>query len=163
MKRTWCVLLLTVAASVSGKSQNPVQWTATSNIPAVRAGAKFTARVSARIEAGWHIYSITQGPGGPVPTEITVVPKQPFTLDGFVIGPLPHSSYDENFQIQTDTYSKVAAFKVPVIADTKAPAGANALAIDVRFQACNDRQCLPAKTVHHTAPVRITTTSNKTR
>lgn len=156
MKKRLCVLpVLLAAAIVANCQENPVAWSASCPVGVVHPGQKFSAKVSARITSGWHIYSITQAPGGPTPTEITLAARQPFTLSGFVIGPLPHSSYDENFQLETDTYERTAAFKVPIAVAAKAPSGANAVAIDVRFQACNDRNCLPAKTVHLSAPVRI--------
>jgi len=156
MKKTLCALLVLLASAIVANCQeNPVVWSATCPVGVVHPGQKFTAKVSARIAPGWHIYSITQAPGGPTPTEITLAARQPFTLSGFVIGPLPHSSYDENFQLETDTYERTAAFKVPIAVAAKAPSGASAVAIDVRFQACNDRNCLPAKTIHLSAAVRI--------
>ncbi len=154
-KRLYVLLVLLVAAIVANCQENPVAWSATCPVGVVHPGQKFAAKVSARITPGWHIYSITQAPGGPVPTEIALAARQPFTLSGFVIGPLPHSSYDENFQLETDTYEQTAAFKVPIIVAAKAPSGANAVAMDVRFQACNERTCLPARTVHLSVPLRI--------
>jgi thiol:disulfide interchange protein DsbD len=156
MKKTYCVLFMLLASAVAANCQeNPVMWKASCPTATVHPGQKFTAKVSARISPGWHIYSITQAPGGPTPTEITVVAKQPFTLDGFVIGPLPQSSYDANFQLETETYEQTASFKVPLAAASQVPAGVKAVAIDVRFQACNERSCLPAKTVHLSAPVAV--------
>jgi len=149
------MFLLSALAVAANAQENPVAWSAICSAKSVHPGQKFSAKVSAQITSGWHIYSITQAPGGPTPTEITLAAKQPFTLSGFVIGPLPHSSYDENFQLETDTYERTAAFKVPIAVAAKAPSGASAVAIDVRFQACNDRNCLPAKTIHLSAAVRI--------
>ena len=148
------VLLLTAVAAANSQ-ENAVTWSALGPVEVVHQGQKFTAKVSARISPGWHIYSITQAPGGPVPTTIMLPGKQPFTLDGFVIGPLPHSGYDPNFQIQTDTYEKTVSFKVPLMAANTVQSGTNSAAIDVRFQACNERICLPPKTVHLRALVKI--------
>ena len=148
------VLLLTAVAAANGQ-ENAVTWSALGPVEVVHQGQKFTAKVSARISPGWHIYSITQAPGGPVPTTIMLPGKQPFTLDGFVIGPLPHSGYDPNFQIQTDTYEKTLSFKVPLMAANTVQSGTNSAAIDVRFQACNETICLPPKTVHLRALVKI--------
>jgi thiol:disulfide interchange protein DsbD len=154
-KHLLVMFLLSALAVVANAQENPVAWSAICSARTVHPGQKFSAKVSARISPGWHIYSITQAPGGPTPTEITLAARQPFTLAGFVIGPLPHSSYDANFQLETDTYERTAAFRVPIVVAAKAPSGAKAVAIDVRFQACNERTCLPAKTVHLSAPVRI--------
>jgi thiol:disulfide interchange protein len=148
------VLLLTAVAAANSQ-ENAVTWSALGPVEVVHQGQKFTAKVSARISPGWHIYSITQAPGGPVPTTIMLPGKQPFTLDGFVIGPLPHSGYDPNFQIQTDTYEKTVSFKVPLMAANTVQSGTNSAAIDVRFQACNETICLPPKTVHLRALLKI--------
>ncbi len=155
-------LILLALTSVCALAQDPVHWSASGPATPVSSGQKFTAKVSARIDPGWHIYSITQAPGGPVATEITLLPKQPFHLAGPVIGPLPHSKYDSNFQIETEYYEQAASFKVPLTA-AKAPAGDAAVAIDVRFQVCNERQCLPATTVHLKAPVKIASRGPKPR
>ena len=163
MTKSGCGLFLLLAVITVQAQEDPVKWSATGPAGTVQPGKNFTARVSARINPGWHIYSITQGPGGPVPTEITVPPKQPFVLAGYVVGPLPKSSYDANFEIETDSYERNASFKVPLAVAAKPPAGATAVAIDVRFQVCNDRQCLPAKTVHLKTPVTIAAAGQPSR
>jgi thiol:disulfide interchange protein DsbD len=153
-------ILLTLS-STCASAQDPVHWSASGPASPVAHGQKFTARVSARIDPGWHIYSITQAPGGPVATEINLARKQAFNLAGPIIGPLPRSAYDSNFQLQTEFYEQTASFKVPLTAAANAPAGPTAVAIDVRFQVCNERQCLPATTVHLKAPVRIASGGTK--
>jgi thiol:disulfide interchange protein len=156
MKRNCRIAILLLTAVAAANSQeNAVTWSASCPVGGVHQGQKFTAKVSARINPGWHIYSITQAPGGPIPTAITLPGKQPFTLGGFVIGPLPHSGYDPNFQLQTDTYEKTVSFKVPLMPANTVQSGTNSVAIDVRFQACNESICLPPKTVHLRAPVKI--------
>jgi thiol:disulfide interchange protein DsbD len=163
MKIAGRILIVLLWATLAANCQeNPVSWSAVCLNRSVHPGQQFTARVSARISPGWHIYSITQAPGGPTPTTITVPDKQPFTLAGFVIGPLPHSSYDPNFQLQTETYKQAASFKVPLVAAKTIQSGPNSVAIDVRFQACNDRICLPAKTVRLNASVTIGVTQPMT-
>ncbi len=152
---TILLLCATVTLGAAHAQETPVMWSAVSVPSSVSAGQKFTVRLTAKIDPGWHIYSITQGPGGPVPTEITVAGKQPFVLVGPIIGPLPHSSFDANFQIETDTYESSAQFKVPLQVAGNATSGDNAVAIDLRFQACNARQCLPAKRLQLKAPVKV--------
>lgn len=51
--------------------------------------------LEAKIETGWHIYSITQGPGGPVPTRIAVTtPAQVKLVGGFAVFP-PAEKHEE--------------------------------------------------------------------
>lgn len=154
------ILLFVAATVVAGNPQeSPVEWSASASVAPLRPGAKFSVKVKARISPGWHIYSITQAPGGPVPTEITLAPKQPFALAGYVRGPLPHSGYDANFQLETETYEGTAMFTVPLIAATNPPLGTNAVQLAVRFQACDGQICLPPKTVPLNAQVKYKQTA----
>jgi DsbC/DsbD-like thiol-disulfide interchange protein len=59
----------------SAAAQSPVTWTATAPTKVV-AGGKTSVKVTAAIEEGWHIYSITQAAGGPQPTRIILPDSQ---------------------------------------------------------------------------------------
>src|SRR5207249_28836 len=56
-----------VAAARSATAQEPVHWKAAASPVTVRAGGKLSVKLSATIDDGWHIYSMTQGKGGPTP------------------------------------------------------------------------------------------------
>ena len=101
------------------------------------------------------MYSITQPSGGPTATVITVPAAQPFRLDGQIIGPPPLTVYDANFEMNTETYEDHPEFTVPVSVSSNTPAGDQKLAVDVRFQVCNDASCMPATTEHLKVPVSI--------
>jgi thiol:disulfide interchange protein len=151
-------LLLAVAwlliFSGAARAQNPVTWAVEVNAPAtLKAGDKFTAQVTAQIAPGWHLYSITQGAGGPIPTRITVPDGQPFKLAGNVSGPRPRVQMDPNFEINTETHEGSATFRTPLVVVADASAGAQQLNINVRFQACDDTKCLPPRTLKLNAPV----------
>jgi thiol:disulfide interchange protein len=137
------------------QAQNPVTWTARAVAQRVAPGAKVTVQATAQIEGGWHMYSITQGPGGPIPTRITLAEGQPFTVAGTISGPKPKVQMDPNFGINTETYDGSASFSIPVTVKADAPAGAQNVQVNVRFQACNDTLCLPPRTVKLSAPVEI--------
>jgi thiol:disulfide interchange protein DsbD len=126
-----------------------VHWTAKlPSGPALKSGTKITADLSATIEDGWHVYSITQPPGGPLRTVITVPADQALRGDGKITGTEPHSSYDPNFQMETQYYEESVSFKVPLVVDSSAKAGPANSVVNVRFQTCNDRLCLPPTTIH---------------
>jgi len=153
-------LLLAVAwlliFSGAARAQNPVTWAVKVNAPAtLKAGDKFTAQVTAQIAPGWHLYSITQGAGGPIPTRITVPDGQPFKLAGNVSGPRPRVQMDPNFEINTETHEGSATFRTPLVVVADASAGAQQLNINVRFQACDDTKCLPPRTLKLNAPVTL--------
>ncbi|MFN2531240.1 MAG: protein-disulfide reductase DsbD family protein [Pyrinomonadaceae bacterium] len=138
------------------RAQNPVTWSITANAPAsLKAADKFTAQVNAQIQTGWHLYSLTQGAGGPIPTRISLPEGQPFKLAGNATGPRPRVEMDPNFQINTETHEGNISFRVPVLVNAEAPSGTQALNINVRFQACNDKLCLPPRTVKLSAPVML--------
>lgn len=148
-------LVLALLPATVRAQQGPVTWTAKGPRSSVSAGQKFTVGVAARISSGWHIYSITQPPGGPVKTTIALRPGQPFRLSGPVVGPTPHKSYDPNFQMNVETYEGSAAFTLPIVADAKSPTGNHELAVAITFQSCNQTMCLPPKTIRLNVPVNV--------
>lgn len=135
-------------------AQGPVSLSASVSPASIPAGGKGTAKVTASIGGGWHMYSITQGAGGPIPTRITLE-GGPFKMGG-VSGTKPAVKMDPNFGINTETYSGSATFNISFTVAAGTPEGAQTLGINVRYQVCNDNVCLPPKTIKVTAPVTIT-------
>lgn len=154
-KSCWTVLLLLVTAIGAPCQEHPAHWSAKAPGKALQPGAKFRVQLSAEITDGWHVYSITQPPGGPTTTAITVPTAQPFKLAGQIIAPPPHVAYDANFEMNTETYEEHVEFDVPVALTSNAHPGNQELAIDVRFQVCNDTTCMPPTTEHLKVPVKI--------
>ena len=147
-----CLLVIVNPA----QAQNPITWSVKANANrAIKPGDKVSVQLTAQIAPGWHLYSITQGAGGPIPTRLTLPEGQPFKLAGSISGPRPRVEMDPNFNINTETYEGSATFSVPVTVAADAPAGAQTVQINARFQACNDSTCLPPRTVKLTAPVEI--------
>ena len=140
-------------------AQNPVSLSINVAPSSVPAGGKGTAKVTASIGGGWYMYSITQGGGGPTPTRVTLE-CGPVKAGG-VSGPKPKVKFDENFQMNTESYSGSATFNIPFTVAADAPAGSQDLTASVRFQVCNDSVCLPPKTLKVSAPVAITAAQTK--
>jgi len=113
--------------------------------------------VKSAIEDGWHVYSLTQKPGGPTPLSMTVLPSPPFAIAGNVTGPVPDTAFDENFGIATETYDAPGVFVVPIKVDASALPGPHALQVKIRSQACSDKMCLPAKTTTIDVPMTVAT------
>ncbi|RSL15779.1 thiol:disulfide interchange protein DsbD [Edaphobacter aggregans] len=152
----WTVLLLITMAIGAPCQERPAQWSAApAPGKAIQPGEKFSVKLSAKISSGWHMYSITQPSGGPTTTVISIPKMQPFRLDGQISGPPPLTAYDANFEMNTETYEDHPEFAVPVSVSPNTPAGDQKLAIDVRFQVCNDTTCMPATTEHLRVPVSI--------
>src|SRR5580698_4127249 len=55
-------VLTILAASVCLAALNPVEWTLTSDVQKVAPGATIPLRLTAKIDEGWHIYSVTTPP-----------------------------------------------------------------------------------------------------
>jgi thiol:disulfide interchange protein DsbD len=132
----------------------PVQWTIAPPKAAPQAGAKFQVAVQAVIEEGWHLYSLKKLEGGPIPTTITIPPGQKFALAGPVEAPSPERKMDDAFGMEVESYSGSVEFTVPVEA-AKDAAGAQTLEVAARYQACNDRECLPPRTVKLSLPLKV--------
>jgi len=146
---------LLLAVAVLPAAENPVAWSfKTMPKKPVKAGENFAFRLVARIEPGWHLYSIDQPPGGPVATEISLATGAPFEM-GAVTGPKPHVLFDSNFDMQVGFYAGGAEFYLPVKVAPDASAGRRTLVVAARYQSCNDKLCLPPKTVKLEVPVDV--------
>jgi len=148
-------LIFFCLAFVAGaNAQNPVSWTLNST-KSVKAGAKLEVRLSANISSGWYLYSLTQPAGGPNATRITVASEPTFKLAGTIKAPPPKIKFDENFGINTESYAGNVSFTIPLQVSPEAQAGKQTLAVNARFQVCNDTTCLPPRTVKVETPVEI--------
>jgi len=155
--RVRAALVLGVLGTVSCLAQTPeeiVRWT-THGQATANAGTKLEVVLHADIQSDWHVYSISQMPGGPTRMIITVPEHQPFERDGSLNAPLPRTAFDPNFNIDTETYEGSVQIKVPIRVAKDAPVGGQKLAIDVLFQTCNDTTCLPPHTTHLYVPIKI--------
>jgi len=143
------------ALAADAAAQDPVRWSAKVAAKTIRGGATFDVALTAKIDDEWHIYSVTQAAGGPVPTSVTI--GAPFARAGAIRGPDPTSAYDPNFELRTETYDGTITLIVPV----RAPQAAKAptLHAGVTYQACTERLCLPPRTVTLSVRVSVETTA----
>jgi len=135
----------------------PVKWTLTAPKPAteVKPGGRVDAVLEAEIAAGWHLYSLKKLDGGPIPTSIAIPDGQPFRLAGPIDASPPLSKHDETFDMEVESYSGSAEFKLPLEVAKDAKPGSAILTVNARFQACDDKQCLPPRTVKLELPLAI--------
>ena len=146
-------------AAGGAMSQDPVHWTAEIDEESLAPGAKVTVNVRATIDAGWYIYSITQGEGGPVPSKISLAAEQPFTLAGEVEGTKPTVKFDQNFSMEVEMHESQVSYTVPVQVSADAGSDVKEMHVRARYQACTNRVCLPAQTERIALPVAITPTA----
>jgi hypothetical protein len=107
--------------------------------------------LSASVQDGWHVYALSQPPGGPTPLKISVPAGAPYEIEKPVQETKVTRHNDPNFKMETLYYLNAINFHVAM--KKVGAVSAETIPIDVRFQACNDRLCLPAYTAHLTAPL----------
>jgi thiol:disulfide interchange protein DsbD len=134
----------------------PVQWTLSSPKleSALKPGERLEVVLDAEIAEGWHLYSLKKLEGGPIPTSISLPEGQPFRLAGEIEASAPLSKFDDTFQMDVESYSYSASFKLPVEVAKDASSSAT-LTVNARFQACDDKQCLPPRTVKVQLPLNV--------
>jgi thiol:disulfide interchange protein DsbD len=145
-------------AAAQDISTDPITWSIAAKEKTVssKPGGTFIVYLTAKIEAGWHLYSLDQPEGGPKPTRITVPSEQVFEQSGTIESPEPNRAHDENFGMETEFFKESVTFTLPLRVAEKAPAGQHKLQVQVRFQTCNDQLCLPPKTVKLELTVEVT-------
>ncbi len=144
------------AIALWAAAPNPVAWKL-EGAPAkpVRRGARFTVKLCGSIEPGWHLYSTKRVPDGPIPTRIWIPEGQLLRMAGPLRSPAAQTAQDPNFGMEVEYYEGSAVFTLPVQVNEKAPAGAGKAQVSASYQACNDKICLPPKTVTAEAPIEI--------
>lgn len=146
--------LLLVGLLCFAQGEQAVQWTLRAPATA-KAGETIRATVTAKIAGGWHLYSMKELEGGPRPTQFKVPAESPFHLAGTIEAPRPLVFHDKNFDMDVEYYEESAEFVIPLEAAAGAKSGEASLSVTARFQACNDKLCLPPKNVRMDAVVSV--------
>ncbi len=154
MKFTHATRIIAVAFLfvVSAVAQNPTKWILDSDAKgkSLKAGDSLSVTVKAEVEGDWHLYSLEQPKGGPIATTIKVAEGSQFEIVGKIaevtkakIQPDPNFIIDGK-PLETKFFTERAEFAVSLKA--LADVAADSIALDVRFQLCNDTVCLPPRT-----------------
>lgn len=122
---------------------DPIQW-ALGPIAATKAGEEVKIPVRAKMPEKWHLYSLSTPPP-PKPTKILAPGENPAFSVVSVAQPEPHRQLDVNFQSETETFDGAVEFTLTAKALRDLSANDAALAVEVRYQACDDKQCLPPR------------------
>src|SRR6478672_6723692 len=129
-------------------SLRPVRWTVVggNETRSVTTGRTVPIVVQAEIARGWHIYSLTQKAGGPIPLRLDVVGASDVVVRGVINAPKPERTFDKNFGIETELYSGSPRFTIPVGVPGRSRAGTRKFQVAARYQVCSDKLCLPPRT-----------------
>ncbi len=134
-----------IAGSIMSPVPKPVAWMLASEPVAVRPGGIAFLRIRAIVEPGWHLYALAVAKPI-IPTSIRIA-EDPAIESVKIYQPAPETAFDPNFGFEVGTYRGQAVFLLELRAAKSAPAGVVPLELRVRFQTCNDKLCLPPKTV----------------
>jgi len=131
----------------------PVRWSMVVEPQAAPPGARVLAKLRARMEPGWHLYSLTT-PRPPIATSIKLAPD-PAVAFARAYQPQPERKPDPNFRTETETFQGEVTFLIEVQLSERAAPGELKLTAEVRFQSCDDRQCLPPRRASASASLRV--------
>lgn len=110
--------------------------------------------VKAVVEPGWHIYSLTQGPGGPVPTKISVLEPEGVRLaDRMVVFPDPETHREAAFpDIVVESHEGTVHW-AGELEVAHAAGDLKNLVVEGSFlaQPCDANSCLPPRTQRFSA------------
>lgn len=112
-------------------------------------GAKKTGKneavvfMKATIDEGWHLYSQTVKPGGPVKTTFTFPASKFYTLIGKTIEPTPITRNEPVFSMEISFFEHEVIFQQKV----KLKAGKALVKGNLEYMTCNDHQCLPPEKI----------------
>jgi thiol:disulfide interchange protein DsbD len=142
MNRLILILIAFLTGTAGFAQSDIVQWKFESK---KLADKKYEVKLIAMVKDPWHIYSTTTPDGGPLPTKISFT-KNPLTaLDGSLkeVGKL-ETHFEKVFDVDTKYFNDKVEF-VQVV-NVKGNAKTN-LAGTVEYMTCNDRECLPPKSI----------------
>jgi len=156
MTRLTAILLLVAVPTMTRPVALPsVKWTAMAPSAGAAIGGVVMVQLRGVISPGGWIYSSNQKPGGPFATQVIVASGQPFRLAGRIASSAPKAKFDSTLKLPVETLEQEAVFLVPVKIDAGAGVGRRTVRIEVRYEVCDERVCLPAHAETVTATVVV--------
>ena len=130
------LLLMLATLMVQAQQLDPVKWKySVKETSATEAELVFTAK----LDAGWHLYSQYTDPNGPLAIEFTFAESGDYARMGKVQEPKPHEEMDDIFNCVVKSFSGTVVFrqKVKRISDKDFTVKGT-----VSYQLCNDGSCI---------------------
>jgi DsbC/DsbD-like thiol-disulfide interchange protein len=142
------LLLGLAVCAVAAVAADPVTWKVQEGPPArVKPGGRFTVRLAAQVQSGWHIYGLRPVENGPIATRIWVADGQPVQLAGAVQGTDPLTMHDPTFNMEVQVYEGEVVFTLPLRIGSSVSEGTQKFFVNASYQACDNKICLPTRTV----------------
>ncbi|WP_255233426.1 protein-disulfide reductase DsbD family protein [Aliifodinibius salipaludis] len=139
---------------VQGQMLDPVSYSVVDAPDQVKAGEVFEVKVKASIDGEWHLYSIANDPdAGPYPTQFSSTSSD-VAIAGELQESKPSIEMDPNFNAELGWHTKEATFTIPIALRSDV-SGSSEVELEVLYQVCDDKSCLPpkAKSIVHTVSV----------
>ena len=148
-------ILLLACGLASAQILEPVSW---STSVRTLEGGRLELVASAKIDAGWHVYSQFIGSDGPIPTTFMTPDSKDLVVQRPVREPKPIIEFDKNFGMELAYFSK----KVDFVIDAKRKSqSAFTYTAEVDFMVCDDARCLPPELVSLTFKVPASSESTQ--
>src|SRR5277367_3197936 len=103
--KTFALLIAGFASCAIGQRLDPVQWSLESEATKVPQNSSITLKLTAKLQDGWHLYSLTTPKGGPIPTTAGLA-DNPAIAAWTLFQPKPERRFDPNFSLDTETFEK---------------------------------------------------------
>lgn len=135
---------LFLMGTVIASGQNPINWAFTSK---KLSDNTYEVKITATIEKGWHLYSQTQPEDAiAMPTTFTITNNPLLEVVGKIkeVGKL-EKFRDKELDLSANQYSEKVEFVQTIKLKGKVK---TSYAGSVEFQTCDDKKCLPPKTVN---------------
>jgi len=133
---------LTVAERVDADDPR-VDFEARFEPPAAREGEATVLAIEAGIPSGYHLYSLTQIPDGPLRLQVKLPDDAPLTPLGEWYAPTPKVEFDPTFKKNVEFYEGKTSFQRAFKLAGEVAGGA--VQVTVRGQICNPKQCIVIK------------------
>ncbi|HVO96624.1 MAG TPA: cytochrome c biogenesis protein CcdA [Bryobacteraceae bacterium] len=146
--------LIVLSSAACFGALNPVSWTLSSGVSKAAPGAMIPLRLTAKIDDGWHIYSVTTPPPT-IPLKVSLG-----DAPAHVFQPAPEKKYDDALAANAEFYEKEATFVIPYEVKKDAAAGPLEIAAQVRYAVCDSKRCLPPKTKEATFILTVDATAS---
>lgn len=143
MKPVFLSIFLFITLAVSSQ-QNPITWTFTSKKVSDNS---YEIYMTAIIEKGWHLYSQTQPDDAvAMPTTFTITSNPLIESVGKIkeVGKM-QKFHDKELDLSANQYSEKVDFVQTIKLKGKVKTNFSG---SVEFQTCDDKKCLPPKTVN---------------
>lgn len=150
MKKIIALITIVFMATAVNAQLNPVSWTFTAKKISDKL---YEVRLKATMQNGWHLYSQTQpGDAIAIPTTFTLNNNPVVRLEGKIkeVGKM-QKYHDAKLAISANQYSGTVDFvqMVKLKANVKTNLSGN-----VEYQTCDDKKCLPPKTVNFSIAIK---------